>query len=97
MPKRSLKRRRSKRVRNSRRYLKKGGVGIEWSTQKCNTKRVNDYITQQQIITKNEGFGATASQYCIAKTGGDYDSCDKNGQMNTGSEDRTPYCYRIQL
>lgn len=100
MPKRSLKkrrsRRRSRRVRNSRRYMKKGG-GVDFSDQKCNTARVNQYIDHERRTTDSSTFTATANQYCRVKTGGEYDSCDKNGTMNTTTEDRTPYCYKMIL
>ena len=92
MPKRSLKKRGSRRVRNSRRYMKKGGTGVVRSNHNCGPEKINEYKTK-----KNIKYDVTGGQYCRDKFNKKYDSCDTNGQLNTISEDRTPYCYRIEL
>lgn len=65
MPKRSLKRRRSKRVRNSRRYRKKGGA-FEVSTILCDKDYVKE-STKKRFSERHSGAEFDSRTYCKDK------------------------------
>ena len=88
MPKRSLKRRRSKRVRNSRRYLKKGG-GNEYSSNHCNPTTKDKYNKRNKTTLNREA----GSIYCNLITNGVYPECG----INIYSDSSNKYCFSSDI
>jgi len=81
MPKRSLKRRRSKRVRNSRRYLKKGG---RFTHTECSDEIVASY-------NRDNKKNLTKGQYCVEVTGQQYRFCGPD--VTSDTDGLTYFCH----